>query len=182
MKDNFKKFQKIPLFLSTLFLIFSCFVFFFLYRETGNNIVTSEQMETVWQNEAEKREELKFLNSSLKTTSGERALLESYFIRSSDIVPFLDMIEKLALGAGAKAEVVLVDIPKDNSGLIVELGATGSFETIYKFLTLLENSPYELDFISVDIKKTNGEVSLDGEESAPGWSARLRVKLLSFIQ
>ena len=36
--------------------------------------------------------------------------------------------------------------------------ASGSFEALYKFLTLLENSPYELDFISMDIQKLGGEI------------------------
>lgn len=162
-------------------MVFSFSLFLFLYREIYQNSSTSEQMQIAWQNEAKKREELKSLDSSLKNIESEVALLETHFIKSSDIVPFLDMIEKLAPRVGAKAEVVLVDLPKDNSGLIVEVKATGFFEALYKFLTLLENSSYEIDVISMDMQKLGGEVMPDKKKTLPEWSATFRVKLLSFI-
>lgn len=182
MQNNFQKFQKTPLFLSILLLVFSCFVFLFLYREIQNNSRTSDQAQIVWQNEANKREELRSLDRSLKTTEQERALLEDHFIRSSNIVPFLDMVEKLAPEVGAKAEVIFVNIPEDNSGLVVEMKVAGRFEALYKFLILLENSPYELDFISMDIQKSNEGTVSDKKNSFPEWSAIFKVKLLNFIR
>ena len=183
MQGNFKKFQKTPLLLSILFLGFSCLIFFFLNRAIKNNIADSEQIQIVWQNEANKIEELKSLDSLLEKTKEKRILLESYFIHGSDdAVSFLDIVEKLAEDAGGKAEVVLVDIPKDNSGLVVEMKATGRFEALYKFLTLLENSPYEIELISMDIKKLGGETLFNETGASSLWSATFRIKLLSFIQ
>lgn len=183
MQGNFKKFQKTPLLFSILFLVFSCLVFLFLHRAIKNNITDSEQIQTIWQNEANKIEELKSLDSLLEKTKEKRILLESYFIHGSDdAVSFLDMIEKMAEDVGGKAEVVLVDIPKDNSGLVVEMKATGRFEALYKYLTLLENSPYEIELISVDTKKLGGETSFNGTGISSLWSATFRMKLLSFIQ
>lgn len=182
MQNSFQKFQKIPLFLSILLLVFSCFVFLFLYKEVQNNSRNSEQTQITWQNETKKREELQSLNHSLKTTEQERTLLEAHFIRSSNVVPFLDLVEKLAPEVGAKAEVVLVNIPEDSSGLVVEMKVTGRFEALYKFLTLLENSPYELDFISMDIQKSDVGAVPDKKSSFSEWSAVFRVKLLNFIQ
>ena len=82
---------------------------------------------------------------------------------------------------GARTEVVLVDMPKDKGGLVVGINATGSFESLYKFFTLLENSPYELDFLSLNMQSqiTGGEL---GENQMARWSADFKVKLLSFIQ
>ena len=182
MQNNFQKFQKTPLFLSVIFLVFSCFVFLFFYEEIQNNSKTSELAQITWQSEANKRNETQSLNRSLQMTEQERTLLETHFIRSSDVVPFLDMIEKLAPEVGARVEISLVDIPKDNSGLIVEMKVTGIFEALYKFLTLLENSPYELDFISMDIQKLGGEIVSDKIRLFSQWSAIFRIKLLSFIQ
>src|SRR3989338_2113019 len=178
----FKKFQKTPLFLSIIFLVFSCFIFLFFYEEIQNNSKTSELAQITWRSEANKRNETQSLNRSLQMTKQERTLLETHFIRSSDVVPFLDMIEKLAPEVGARVEISLVDIPKDNSGLIVEMKVTGIFEALYKFLTLLENSPYELDFISMDIQKLGGEIVSDKIRLFSQWSAIFRIKLLSFIQ
>lgn len=181
MKNNFQKFKKTPLFLSITFFLFACFVFWFFYTEIQNNNETSEQSQITWQNEASRRDEIESLDHSLQTTEEERALLETHFIRSSDVVPLLDMIEKLAPESGAKAEVSLVDLLKDNIGLIVEMKVTGRFEAVYKFLMLLENSPYELDFISVDMQKSNEQDTSDKKNPFSLWSATLRVKLLSFI-
>lgn len=136
------------------------------------------------ENEASRREEVKLLNNSIETIKRDKALIESHFAKSSDVVPFLDTIEALGPKVGVKAETTSVDISKDNTALVVQIKATGDFKNIYRFLTLLENSPYELEFTSVDIQK-GGESGVD-EQGIPfsnaGWEATFGIKLLSFIQ
>src|SRR3989344_2489547 len=167
MQNNFQKFKKIPLILSTSLLLLSCFVFIFLYRQTQNNYQTSAELEMERQSEVNRQDEIKSLERLLQT-------IEKEYI-------FLNMTEKLAGDAGAKAEVILVEVPKDNSGLVVGVNATGSFEALYKFLTLLENSPYELDFISMTLETSAGGGVLDSKNPAPQWAAVFKIKLLSFI-
>lgn len=181
IQNNFKKFKKAPLIISTILLMFSCFLFFSLYKQTQDNNRAWAQSEMEWQNEANRRNEIKSLDRSLKVIEQERTLLDTHFAKSSDVVPFLDTIEKLASEAGVKAEVVLVDIPKDDSGLVVGINATGHFEGLYKFLTLLENSPYELDFISMNMQKLNIEIVSDIKTPDSEWSTTFGIKLLSFI-
>ncbi|OGI75726.1 hypothetical protein A3C67_02995 [Candidatus Nomurabacteria bacterium RIFCSPHIGHO2_02_FULL_42_19] len=181
MQNNFQKFKKIPLILSTALLLLSCFVFIFLYRQTQNNYQTSAELEMERQSEVNRQDEIKSLERLLQTIEKEYILLNAHFIQGSDIVPFLNMTEKLAGDAGAKAEVILVEVPKDNSGLVVGVNATGSFEALYKFLTLLENSPYELDFISMTLETSAGGGVLDSKNPAPQWAAVFKIKLLSFI-
>ncbi|MEK7104858.1 MAG: hypothetical protein AAB868_02345 [Patescibacteria group bacterium] len=129
-----------------------------------------------WQTEALQRDNTRSLVNSIKTIEPERVLLETHFIQNSDVVPFLDTIEKKAKDVGVKAEVVSVDITKDSSSLIVEINASGSFETIYKLIMLLENSPYNLEFISVNIKDSDTSVGKSSQ-----WTATFQIKLLSFI-
>ncbi|KKS24035.1 MAG: hypothetical protein UU82_C0013G0003 [Candidatus Nomurabacteria bacterium GW2011_GWC2_41_8] len=117
----------------------------------------------------------------LQKIADSRILLETHFAKSSDVVPFLDTIEKLALEVGTKAEVNSVDILTDNTGLIVGLKASGSFEAIYKFLTLLENSPYELDFPSIDMHKLAVSGVSDENIQNLKWEATFRIQLLSFV-
>ena len=178
MQNNF---PKIPLFLSLMFLAFSLFTFVFLYKEIDQNIQESEQILTNWQAETNRRDQIKSLTNSVKMVDKERVLLESHFAQSSDIVPFLDTIEKLALEVGAKAEVVSVDISKDNTLLLVEMRASGSFKTLYNFLNLLENSPYELEFSVVDMQKEEGQVVSNKGAKISKWQAVFRIKLLSFV-
>ncbi len=176
-----KKFRKAPLIFSIIFLIFSCAVFFFLYKKTEGNKAVAEDAQTKWQNEATRRDEIRSLGRSLKDIENERNLLESHFAYGSDIVPFLDTIEKLATEVNAKPEIVSVDIPKNKKGLYAVVKASGSFESIYKYLTLLENSPYELEFTSANIQNlSTGDPA--AQNSTSGWEAVFKIQLLSFIQ
>jgi hypothetical protein len=178
MENNF---PKIPLILSAIFFIFFCSAFVFLYREINDNNQKAEQGTIVWQTEAHQRDEIKSLNRSIQMIAGDRALLETHFAKSSDIVPFLDTIEKLAPEAGAKAEVDSVNVPADNTGLTVGLKVSGSFGAIYKFLTLLENSPYELDFLLIDIHKLTVPNMPGKNIQDSKWEAVFKIQLLSFI-
>jgi len=178
MQNNFKK---TPLFLSILLLIFFCVAFFFLNRLINNQVATSDKILSEWQKEASRREEIKSLNRSIQTIENEKSLIETHFAQSSNIVPFLDTIEGLAPKVGAQAEVTSVDIAKDNTGLMVGIKLSGSFESIYKFLLLLENSPYELEFVSMDIQKTLIKVDPNSKVKTFPWEAVFKIKLLSFI-
>ena len=179
MKSNF---PKLPFFFSIILFLFSCSVFFFFYRAINDNNQESRLKEEKWQIEASRREDIKALDRSVKTIEGERAQFETHFARSSDIVPFLDTIEGLAPKVGIEAEITSpLDILEDRTGLIVGIKASGTFGGIYKFLTLLENSPYELEFIGVDIKR---EIKTDADKSVaiPKWNAVFKIKLLSFVK
>jgi uncharacterized protein YkvS len=169
---NFKKFKKMPFLFSILLLIFSCTVFFFLYKQINDNKKIAEKEQIEWQNETDRRNEIKSLERLIKEIDQERVLVESHFAQSSNIVPFLDTIEGLASKVNAISEVVSVDIIEDTSQLLVVIKTLGSFESIYKFLKLLENSPYEIEFASVDIQKSNTQT----------WEAIFKIKLLSFVQ
>ncbi len=168
--------QKIYLFLSAMFLLLSCFIFYFLYRQINQKNSQSEQILMEWQKEAMRRDEIKSLEHSIKILANEKTELETHFAKSSDVVPFLDTIEKLARKAGTKMEVLSVDASPNNDFLLVGLKSTGVFESLYKFLTLLENSPYELEFYSLDIQ--TGETPDNSRE----WQAIFKIKLLSFVQ
>ena len=179
------KFQKLlpALLTSLLLLAASCFVFLFLYREINNNNKISQLAQMAWQREATYRDEMKSLDLSIKMVEKEKTQLETHFTKSSDIVPFLDTVEGLAPKVGAKAEIVSVDIVKDNPALMVEMKASGSFEAIYRFLRLLENSTYELEFLSLSMQNIRGQdvsrAEAKGVKSSD-WDAYFKMKLLSF--
>ena len=177
MKNNF---LKISLFISIIFFVFLSVVSVFLYREINSNNQKTKQNTVKWQTETSRREEITSLNHSLQTISDERTQLENHFAKSSDVVPFLDTLEKLAPKAGALAQVDSVDTPADNTGLLVGLKVSGSFEAIYKFLTLLENSPYELNILSMDIHKMEIDTSSKNIKNSK-WEAVFKIQLLSFV-
>lgn len=168
--------QKKSLILSIIFFIFFSFVFVFLYKDINNKKEAIQTAQEKWQTEAIRRENIKFLIDSVKSIKIERTSLDTHFVQSSDVVPFLDTIEELAKNVGANAEVISVDVAKDNLSLVVQMSTSGSFETIYKLILLLENSPYDLEFILIDIKNLNSSI-----KKIPQWTATLQIKLLSFL-
>lgn len=178
MKNNF---QKILLVISAILLLFLCFAFIFLYRKIDDNNQKVERDTITLQTEARRREDISSLNRSLQKITSDRVLLESHFIKSSDVVPFLNMIETLAKQTAVSTVIDSINTKTDNPELVVGLKASGKFEAIYKFLTLLENSPYEIDFMSIDIHKLFSPVVVGKNTPPAGWEAIFKIKLISFI-
>ena len=167
---------------SILFLGLVLLAFIFLYRKIDANEKKSEAILSEWQNEVSKYNEIKSLNNSVKIITDQKNLLENHFAQSSDVVPFLNMIEKLGLDSGTQTLVTSVEIAADKTSLLVGIKTSGVFETVYKFLTLLENSPYELEFISMDIKKINNQSTASKNINTLSWEGSFKIRLLTFIQ
>lgn len=172
---------KKQLILSIIFFLISVLIFFFLLKDVNEKRELLTKTQEEWKIESTYRENISSLISSMGKIEDEVILLEKHFVQSSDVVPFLDTIEELAKKVGIKADVLSVDIPKDNSSLIMEAKALGNFESIYKFTLLLENSPYEMEFLSVDIQNPSvQDLSTVGSKNSQ-WVANYRIKLLSFV-
>lgn len=175
-------FPKIALPLSVLFFIASCLIFSFIHTQIDKNNSLAEENNIVWQSEANRRNVLSTMDHSIKVIAPEIMQLETHFAQSSDVVPFLNLIENTARKVGAKAEVLSVDVPVDGKVLSVAMNASGHFEEVYKFLTLLENFPYQLEFISVDVKRSGGFDVPVFKGTRPEWSAFIKINLLSFVK
>ena len=135
----------------------------------------AETLDKKWQAESLHREEIKAVDRGLKAIDKDKLELEKHFIKNSDIVPFLNNIEAYAVSVGATAMTTALDLSPDKLNLLVTLQAEGSFQALHRFLTLLENSPYELELSSVDILKQSTDVS----NNSP-WEAHFLIRLLSF--
>ncbi len=178
MKNTFPKIQ---FFTSLVFFLVSFALFFYFYRAVNNLNDKTQIAETAWQTENLRREEIKTLDQSITEIKDERALLDTHFAKSSDVVPFLNTIEGLAPKVGASASTSAVVISDDKAGLVVEVKVSGSFSSIYKFINLLENSPYELQFIGMDLNKETTTDSTGTTVAGASWNANLKLKLISFI-
>lgn len=177
MKNNL---QKILLIVSLVLVIVFCFAFIFLYKKINDNNQKAEENTMAWMEGERKRENITSLDRTFEEISENKTLLEAHFAKSSDVVPFLDTLEGLAPKAGVDMEVNSVNI-KDDIGLFIELRVKGKFSAVYKFLTLLENSPYELDFSSIDMSKLKTGDTINETVKESKWDAIFRIQLLSFI-
>lgn len=178
-------FKKISLLLAIIFFAFCLAAFFFLYKKINSNNTGVAQSVIELGNEIKERNRIETLNYSIELIKKDKALFETHFAQSSDIVPFLDSLEALGSQAGAKAEVTSVDILKDGTGLMAGVKTSGNFESLYKFLMLLENFPYELEFVKIDMQKeavAGDKTATDSVAPEPKWRADFSIKLLSFIK
>ena len=177
-----QNFKKTLFFSSIFFFVFSLLVFYFLYKETNKNKKVAEDTLIDWQNEKQKRDEIKSLDTLVKSISQDKILIETHFAQSSNIVPFLDTIEGLALRVSVKAKVDSVNISEDGLSLTVDLKAIGNFSAVYRFLTLLENALYELEIISLNIENAISDDLSGKVKKSAEWQADFKIKLLSFIK
>ncbi|HNW71435.1 MAG TPA: hypothetical protein PKZ36_00975 [Candidatus Paceibacterota bacterium] len=175
------KFKKTPLIISVLFLLISCGIFYFIFYEIRNNVEVTQQSEIDLQKEIIKRNEVRILNNYFNSIQTEKALFETHFVQSSNVVPFLNNIEYLAKSVEVKTEVSSISINETDNSLVLEIKSSGDFENIYRFITLLENSSYELEFISSDIYSDIDKNTVKSKDNTDKWEALFKIKLVSFI-
>lgn len=158
-----------------IFWAMSICVLVVLYSQIATNKKIANKLEAQWQGEVITQGKIKTLERSINEINKERDSFESHFARSSDVVPFLDTVEDLATKVSAKANISTVDITDNPAGLVIGVNATGTFDAVYKFMMLLENSPYELEIAAFDLRRDLGD-------STASWVVTLRVKVLSFTK
>ena len=160
-----------------LFLGFFTYACYFLYNQIEQNLSVTKINEEKWRQEFARREEIQMLDRAVKNIQKESVEIDNHFVKSEDVVPFLNTIEALAPRVGTRAETASVDISSDKTSLLVRIEVEGSFSGIYKFIKLLENSPYQLEFTSVDLL----DRGVVGSNKLPVWGADLSIRILSFI-
>lgn len=156
-------------------LIISIGVWIVLYRQIQKNKKTTGELQVQLEEDVATKQKALTLQRLMSDLGEETDSFESHFVKNTDIVPFLNTIESLAKQVGAKAVINTVDTPEDPPSLLIGIKASGSFESMYKFMALLENAPYELQILGFDLKKGGSS-----EEEVGAWSATLEVKVVSF--
>lgn len=152
--------------------------FWFLYNQVVENNRQAGELELAWQEESTKLYDLNSLSRTLKSIGKEVAELDEHFVEKDNVVPFLAYLENLGNPIGVKTEISAVDSADDGTGekLNANLNITGNFSGVYKYVTLLENAKYEMEILSLEMKRQD-PVGVPN----PKWGANIRIKLLSFM-
>jgi len=155
---------------AALLVVFLCGILFFQINKSQRLI---EQYKEKISNRVNKAERLRSANHLLQNTKEERAKLPSYFVSGEDTVEFIEFIDSL----GAESEVSmnvesvkLVDGEEKDpyADLHMSVSAQGDWDSIFRFLSLLELMPYNVDIRDVMI---NG--NLKGERKGSNWSGKI---------
>lgn len=119
-----------------------------------------------------KRKNIQELDQSLNSIAEEKAKVEAAFASESELVRFIESIERLAALSGAELEIKSAALPLDpnEKGPVFTLNVEGGFGQAFRFLTFLESANYEIVVEEARLNK--------GDEA--GWAGQIRLKLLSY--
>jgi preprotein translocase subunit YajC len=183
-----RTFKKNLIALSVIVFLLFVIAFWFLHKEIQQKNTKAEQVLSEWQKEDARRNEIKTILRSVDSIQMNNQIISTHFANSKNLVPFLDTIDSFAPKVGAEDEITSVDILPDTNKLVVSVRVMGSFEAVYKFLNLLENSPYEVKFLAADIheavsQQKNGLSGIKSEKTGKvyAWEGLFKLELLSFV-
>jgi hypothetical protein len=180
MKKRYK--ILISLILAFVVLATVTFVFLFLFNNVQKKNKNFVELLKKTEELEQKNEKIKVLNESVQDVFDQKILLDKYFARKSDVVPFLDSMQSLATEAGTKGNFSFVDLSVDGLGLEVQMNVEGRFEGVYRFIKILENSPYVFEFTEMSLQRKDPMLTEDGSVVLnPVWILNLKMKLISFI-
>lgn len=123
-----------------------------------------------------KLQNLKAFEKILDERRSDREVIENLFIGEKEIVRFIEDLEEAGRTSGVGLEVqsaALAPGPKE-LGPSFRLSAAGDFKTLFRYLLLVENLPYETAWEQITLQKTAAE------GKAPSWSGLYTLKLLSY--
>ncbi|HBT81821.1 hypothetical protein A3B26_01655 [Candidatus Giovannonibacteria bacterium RIFCSPLOWO2_01_FULL_48_47] len=123
-----------------------------------------------------KLKNLKAFEKILDERRSERAVIEDLFLNEKEIVRFIEDLEEAGRTSGVELEVqsaALAPGPKE-LGPSFRLSAAGDFNSLFQYLLLAENLPYETAWEQITLQKTAAE------GKAPSWSGLYTLKLLSY--
>ena len=121
------------LIIAIILILVSIPLFIFSYSTIQNKQKSTLASIEKWTIENTKRENIEALALYMETIKDKRSELESHFILKSDVVSFLDTLEKIAISANTPLEISTVDVALDGLSLGVSMKSFGDFEDIYKF-------------------------------------------------
>ena len=96
------------------------------------------------------KEDLEVTKKILTETMEARAKVAEAFLQGDELIPFIEQLESLEKKTGVEMKL---DEPKSGAGktpnLEISFHLTGPFNSLYRFLSLMENLPYQLEWRAV---------------------------------
>lgn len=122
------------------------------------------------ENSRESSEQIKLrtLEKMTQASAQDSAIIDSYFVRLKDVVPFMEKLEEM--GKSVNVSVDVTSIKNTSLSLNLAFSATGSFNDIYRLIALLESAPYKIVVKNVNMQSVENS-----------WSATMEISLLSYI-
>ena len=116
------------------------FLFYSIKTKSEDVSTLSQKLNAQRMNE----EDLTLLRHAVNDTKDDRDKLQSYFVRSSTINTFFDLLESLGKESGT--DMKLGSPIERGNVLAIDINARGTFTDIYYLIKLIEHLPYRIEF------------------------------------
>ena len=123
-------------------LLFFVYAYYFIYSKIK---ILSAEIGSAARSIAvldEKKKEFELAKSNLESQNKNLAVLESAFFSENDFVDLLDAFESIARKAGTKFEAKGATLPGSGKAAQISFELSGDFNSVAKFLVLLDNIRY----------------------------------------
>jgi Tfp pilus assembly protein PilN len=143
-----------------------------LFQQIRSKSESIGQLSTEITAKRQQKQRLNAMESLVKQTKEKRARLDSYFVGSDAIVPFLEQLEGFGSSTGAEVAVDSVSRPqRDGDGPIeplqLTLSAQGEWGDVYHLFRLLETLPYS---VTVDRASLSAAGASTQQTATSSWS------------
>ena len=110
--------------------------------------------------EQEKKGKSDQIRLLLRGNEDSLAALDDYFVRSANIVPFLEKMELLDISLPVSPKLSSVSLSAARDSLSASISANGSFVEAYRFLLAIESLPYKV--VVDDVQLSFGQLARAG--------------------
>lgn len=179
------------IFLGTSFLLLLSAIggYVYLYSRITKKTESVESVAIEIENEKRSQQNISGLKRSIVLTEQKNKILESHFVTEGKVVNFIESIEMLGKESGVVVDIQSLQPGEQTGkeGLYVTLSLNGEFNSVNKFILLLENMPYQIVLgnviLSTDKKpvpSTDPSKAVPSPVGNPKWKASVDFVLTSY--
>jgi Tfp pilus assembly protein PilO len=159
-----------------------CFMFWRVIQDSIQKLYAAEVAAKEQQALYEQESTMKLL---LDDVGPDVEKIKTRIVDVNGTVPFISQLEALAKDAGATMVISTVEVKKaetEGDGfeyLTMSITSQGSWNSIYRLITMIESLPYKVAISKVTLKQET-YTGQGGESAAPtsGWSAGINMGVL----
>lgn len=117
-------------------------------------------------------------------TENKRLELEKHFVTSDGLVSFIEYVESLDDISGGTLVIDDVGVSDENGKPVlgVSLSMSGTYQEIYKLLSLIETMPYEINVPILDLSVSDIVSGAGVKATNPEWNAEIDFVVVSYLQ
>jgi hypothetical protein len=149
----------IPLAFACAALLASAGAYAWCYRTAAKESAVSAALSTRILEQSQEATRVKAAKEALASLATDESSVNQYFVKESDIVPFLGSLEKTGKDLGAAVEVASVSAEDGPGGrrIVLALKISGSFDSVLRTLGSIEYGPYMSGVQNLVLESVPGE-------------------------